>query len=258
MKLHGLNKLTLLDYPQHMACTVFTGHCNLRCPFCHNASLVLFPESQPVLPENEFFEYLKRRQGILEGVCVTGGEPALSADLLPFLSQIKSLGYLVKLDTNGTRPDVLREAVAAGLVDYIAMDIKSSPEGYSAAAGIPLFQPRKLLPPGAVTLEDICESADFLMQCSIPYEFRTTVIRELHNKEILLQIANWLKGAKAYYLQAFKNSGDLLSSAMENSVTLSGYSASVLQEFLQMLSPYFQTIGLRGVDSTVPKNDAFS
>lgn len=236
MIIHGLNKLTLLDYPGHIACTIFTGHCNMRCPFCQNASLVLFPDSQPVIPENEFWDFLKKRQGILEGVCVTGGEPTLSADLPEFLAKIHELGYLVKLDTNGTNPDILQTIVEQRLADYVAMDIKSSPNGYPEAAGI-----------SETEMPSIYASADFLMHCGIPYEFRTTVMKELHNRNVFFGIAKWLKGADAYYLQPFEDSGELITDFCAVPKQFSSYDKTDLQNFLNLLKPYFKKTGLRGI-----------
>lgn len=236
MTIHGLNKLTLLDFPEHIACTVFTGHCNMRCPFCHNAPLVLFPDTQPKLSGDEFFAFLKKRQGTLEGVCVTGGEPTLAPTLLPFLEKIKTLGYLVKLDTNGTNPLLLRQAVAAGLIDYVAMDIKSSLSRYAEATGIHGF-----------CTDTVEESADFLMRAGIPYEFRTTVVRELHDAAVFSEIGEWLHGANTYYLQAFKAEGDLICRFLKMPGMLTGYSAEELNAFLALLAPHFGRVGLRGV-----------
>ena len=240
MQIHGFNKLTLLDYPGHIACTVFTGHCNMRCPFCQNASLVLFPETQPAIPEEEFFSFLKKRHGILEGVCVTGGEPTLSTDLPDFLAKIHELGYLIKLDTNGTNPAILTQLITDKLVDYIAMDIKSSLSGYPAAVGIPGF-----------STAAIEESVALLLQNTVPYEFRTTVVRELHSKQEFLDIANWIKGARAYYLQTFQDSGELISRFCPGTAPtpiLTGYTKKELEDFVALLAPYVQTIGLRGID----------
>lgn len=237
MTIHGLNKLTLLDFPGHMACTVFTGYCNMRCPFCHNAPLVLFPETQPELSQTEFFYFLERRRGLLEGVCVSGGEPTLAPDLLPFLEKIKSLGFLVKLDTNGTNPSLLREAVAGGLLDYIAMDIKSSPSHYAKAAGISDF-----------CADSVIESADFLMGAGIPYEFRTTVVRGLHNAKIFETIGKWLDGARAYYLQAVRPGKNLISNFLGVKEEFSTFSQDELNTFLALLAPHFGMVGLRGSD----------
>ncbi len=220
-----------------MACTVFTGCCNLRCPFCQNASLVLFPDSQPVILEDEFFAFLKKRQGMLEGVCVTGGEPTLSTDLPEFLAKIHELGYLIKLDTNGTNPVLLRQLMADGLVDSVAMDIKASRAGYAAAVGLPDYD-----------TTHVEESAALLMQSTIPYEFRTTVVRELHTREDFLDIADWLHGARAYYLQAFRDSGELIANYCSNHPALSSYTKKELEEFLTLLAPSFETVGLRGIE----------
>lgn len=236
MKIHGLNKLTLLDFPGHIACTVFTGHCNMRCPFCHNAPLVLFPGTQPEISGEEFFDFLKMRQGTLEGVCVTGGEPTLAPDLAGFLGKIKAQGYLVKLDTNGTNPAMLRQIVAEGLADYIAMDIKSSLSRYAEAAGIKDFQ-----------TDAVAKSADLIMRAGIPYEFRTTVVRELHNAATFSSIGEWLHGARAYYLQALKTDGSMICSFSKTFTALTGYSAVELNGFLELLEPHFGTVGLRGI-----------
>ena len=166
MQIFGFNKTTLLDFPEHVACTVFTGGCNFRCPFCQNGDLVLHGGSLPVLDEEEVFGVLRKRKGILTGVCVTGGEPTLQRDLDVFLSRVKELGYLVKLDSNGYRPEVLQSLRERGLVDYFAMDIKSSPENYARTAGV------KELDMGLIR-----ESVDFIRSCGLDYEFRTTVFR---------------------------------------------------------------------------------
>lgn len=236
MIIHGLTKLTLLDFPGHIACTIFTGHCNLRCPFCHNAPLVLFPDRQPTVTDDALFAFLKKRAGTLEGVCVTGGEPTLTPDLPAFLKKIKSLGYLIKLDTNGTNPTLLRQTVAEGLVDYVAMDIKSSLSRYAGAVGIPGF-----------LTDMVQESAAFLMRAGIPYEFRTTTMRELHDAATFSEIGSWLHGARAYYLQAFRPDGDLICRHTKTPQTLTAYSAAEMKEFLALLAPHFDTVGLHGV-----------
>lgn len=236
MTIHGINKLTLLDFPEHIACTVFTGGCNMRCPFCQNAPLVLSADSQPIISEEELFLFLKKRRGILEGVCITGGEPTLAADLPEFLTKLHALGYLIKLDTNGTNPDILKKIVNDRLVDYVAMDIKSSPEDYPAATGIPNLD-----------ISGIQQSADFLMHCGVPYEFRTTVVKQLHDRTAFLAIAKWLEGADAYYLQAFKDSGDLVTNFSDAPMQLSSYSKGELLDFVELLKPYFKKTGLRGI-----------
>lgn len=231
MLLKGLQKLTLLDYPGKMACTVFAGGCNFRCPFCHNASLVVGErvKERASLPEEEFFSFLNKRRGILEGVCVSGGEPTIQPDILPFLYNIKELGYLVKLDTNGYRPDILKKAVCEGLIDYVAMDIKSSKEGYGRAVGIRNFD-----------ISPICESVDFLMGGNLDFEFRTTLVRELHGEAEILGIGEWIAGAPKYFLQTFKDSGDLISSEF------SGYDQNSTEYLLKLLKSTVPNAQIRG------------
>ena len=200
MVISGLQKLTLLDYPGHTACTVFTPRCNWRCPFCHNASLVLSPDSQPVIEEADFFSFLEKRRGLLDGVAVTGGEPTLYADLPDFLRRIKDMGFAVKLDTNGTHPAMLRAILDEGLADYVAMDVKAGRDNYPSVTGT--------LRPG---LEAVEESASMLMGGRTDFEFRTTVVKELHTAEDFRDIAAWLAGEEKYFLQAFKDSGDILA-----------------------------------------------
>lgn len=199
MKISGLQKLTLLDFPGHTACTVFTPGCNFRCPFCHNASLVAGAAEQPEIGEDEFFAFLKKRKGLLDGVAVTGGEPTLQSGLGDFLKKIKDLGFAVKLDTNGYKPDVLRDVVEKGLVDFVAMDVKASPENYAAAAGLP-----------AVNLSAVKESVEFLKSDAVPHEFRTTYVKGLHTVKDAQDIGVWLRGETQYFLQNFKDSGDIL------------------------------------------------
>ena len=231
MKLAGLQKLTLLDFPGHVACTVFTAGCNLRCPFCHNSELVL-PERRPALmDEEDFFSFLKKRQGILEGVCVTGGEPLLQKDIAPFLRRIKELGFAVKLDTNGCFPGVLRSLVADGLVDLVAMDIKNSPARYGETVGIPGFD-----------LTPVRESVDFLLSGAVDYEFRTTVTAQFHDEASFEEIAHWIKGAKRYALQEFKDSGDILTGG------LTPCSQEQMQVFRSILKPLVPGAFLRGTE----------
>ena len=202
MLISGLQKLTLLDYPGKVACTVFTPGCNLRCPFCHNAPLVL-PElagqCDGAISEDELLLFLRKRQGVLDGVAVTGGEPLLHKDLPSFLEKVRALGFMIKLDTNGSFPDRLIDIVNAGLVDRVAMDIKNSPELYGVTVGVP-----------GLDLAPIEKSIRFLLEGRVDYEFRTTVVRGLHTKESVVRAAKWIAGAKEYYLQQFKDSGDVL------------------------------------------------
>lgn len=199
MVIQGLQKLTLLDFPGHTACTVFTAGCNFRCPFCHNASLVTHIDADPVCTEEEFFSFLSKRQGLLDGVAVTGGEPLLQKDIVPFLKKIRDLGFAVKLDTNGSRPDVLKEIVNTGLVDYVAMDIKNTKEKYPLTAGV-----------DGKLLDAVEESIDFLLENHVDYEFRTTLVKNFHTKEDIVCMSHRLQGAKRWFLQSFKDSGDLI------------------------------------------------
>ena len=206
MILKGLQKTTLLDYPEKLACTVFTGGCNFRCPFCHNASLVLRPSDVKEISEESFFSYINKRKGLLDGVCITGGEPLLNKDIEDFISRIKSLGFLVKLDTNGAFPDRLEALLDKGLVDYVAMDVKNSPAKYATTAGLE----------DKLDLSLIERSIKIIMNKAPDYEFRTTVVRELHTKEDIEEISKWLVGTRRYFLQKYVDSGDIL---------LEGYSA---------------------------------
>ncbi len=198
MLISGLQKLTLLDYPGKVACTVFTGGCNFRCPFCHNASLVLPERMVHDSSEEAVLTFLKKRQGILDGVAITGGEPLLHKDIDLLLKKVKDLGYKVKLDTNGSFPEKLIELCKAGLVDRVAMDIKNSPALYEKTVGV------------KVNMADIERSKDFLLLGTVDYEFRTTAVKGLHTAESIKEAAKWIKGAKEYYLQQFKDSGDIL------------------------------------------------
>ena len=227
MNVQGYQKLTLLDFPEHVACTVFTGGCNLRCPFCHNASLVLSPRESANL-EEEVLSYLAGRKGILEGVCVTGGEPLLQPDLSDFVKQVKNMGYSVKLDTNGSDPDALTALLATGMIDYVAMDIKSSPERYEAAIG------------KAFPIERFQGSAEIIRSSGIPHEFRTTLVKGIHRIEDMDGIGKWLSGEEKYFLQAFVDSGNLLGKGFE------AFSAEETREFLQVIRKYIPTAKLRG------------
>lgn len=230
MKLYGLQKLTLLDFPERVACTVFLGGCNLRCPFCHNSVLV-FPEPEDeTVSEDEFFRFLDKRAGVLDGVAVTGGEPLLTPDVLPFLERIKEKGYAVKLDTNGSFPKRLREAVESGLVDYVAMDIKNSPEKYAATCGLPMFD-----------LSKVQESVRFLMNGKIPYEFRTTVVDEFHEAADMEAIGRWIAGARAYYLQNFVDSGACIREGLH------AKTPDELHLFRSLLTKYVPNTQVRGI-----------
>ena len=199
MVISGMQKLTLLDYPGKTACLLFTQGCNFRCPFCHNASLVVNIPKEAEISEDEFFKFLQKRKGILDGVCVSGGEPLLQPDIELFIRKIKDMGFAVKLDTNGSFPDKLIHLVEEGLVDYVAMDIKNSPETYVLTAGVDVLD-----------MEAIRGSVLYLKDGNIPYEFRTTVVKHYHSKEGFEEIGKWLVGADKYFLQNFVDSGDLI------------------------------------------------
>ena len=203
MIIQGLQKLTLLDYPGRVACTVFTAGCNLRCPFCHNAGLVTHIDTDNRYDEEEFFSFLKKRKGILDGVCITGGEPLLQKDITDFIRRIREIGYSVKLDTNGCYPEKLREIVDGGLVDYVAMDIKNTPEKYGTTVGIDGFD-----------VTPILQSVEILKEGKVPYEFRTTVVEEYHSEEDFEIIGKILSGCEKYFLQQFKDSGDLIGEGL--------------------------------------------
>ncbi|MBR2523475.1 MAG: anaerobic ribonucleoside-triphosphate reductase activating protein [Clostridiales bacterium] len=201
MRIGGLQKLTLLDFPEHVACTVFTMGCDFRCPYCHNSSLVI-PERMNedyVISEEEFFKFLDRRQGLLDGVAITGGEPLIHQDIKDFIRRIREKGFLVKLDTNGSFPQILREILDEGLVDYVAIDIKSDPAGYAEVTGL-------AEPP----VDKLRQSIELLMNSGICYEFRTTVIDELHDEHTMEGIGDLIAGADRYFLQRFEDSGELI------------------------------------------------
>ena len=228
MLIKGFQKTTLLDFPSKVASTVFTGGCNFRCPFCHNASLVTHIDSE-YISEEDIFAYLKKRKVILDGVCITGGEPLLQKDIGDFCQKLRELGLLIKLDTNGSQTDKLRELADAGLVDYIAMDIKNSKALYAKTCGLSEFP------------SDIEKSVNFIMNAGIPYEFRTTVVRELHTKESIRELSVWISGATHYYLQSFKDSGDLISDG------LSAYTDAEMEELLEIAKEYVPSAQLRGI-----------
>lgn len=229
MNVGGLQKLTLLDFPGKVACTVFTVGCNLRCPFCHNASLVTHPQDAGYITDDELFSFLKKRVGILDGICVSGGEPTLQKDLPEFLEKLKSLGYAVKLDTNGTSPKILSSLISDSLVDYVALDIKNSPEKYALTCGnVDLF-------------DKIRESVSLLLSGKIDYEFRTTIVKGHHETSDFESIGRFIKGAKRYYLQAFVDSGDLIAKDSE------GVPHEKMLEMLKAVKPFVSYAELRGI-----------
>lgn len=231
MLILGLQKTTLLDYPGKVASTIFTGGCNFRCPYCHNRDLVIPPKDAFAYSIEEIFEHLNSKKKILDGVCITGGEPTLHKDLPDFIGKIKDLGLLVKLDSNGTNPDMLRSLIDNKLVDYIAMDIKQSKEKYNTIASMKSFD-----------IYPIQKSIDVLMENKVPYEFRTTIMQECHTENDMHSIGQWLQGANAYYLQSYRESDQVINPIY------SPHSAETLKSFVEILKPYIPNTYLRGVD----------
>ena len=228
MLIKGLQKTTLLDYPSKVAATIFTGGCNFRCPFCHNASLVT-RQNTDTISEEEVLSFLSKRSGILDGICITGGEPLLQKDLAEFCKKVREKGLLIKIDTNGSRPKELKALIDEELVDYIAMDVKNSRELYARTCGLSDFP------------AEVEESIDIIMNAGIPYEFRTTVVRELHSTESIEALAEWIRGAEKYYLQSFIDSGDTIGQGY------SAYSAEEMTALLEITKKYIPTAALRGI-----------
>ena len=230
MNISGIQKLTLLDFPGKLACTIFTLGCNFRCPFCHNASLVL-PGMGESISEEDVFSFLEKREGVLEGVCITGGEPCLQPDLEAFIEKVKALGFAVKLDTNGTFPEKLGSLLEKGLLDYVAMDIKTSKERYPQVSGV---QNEKLF-------ENVQRSVEILKSSNIPHEFRTTTAKELQTKEDFEKIGHWLKGEERYFIQQYETRGELIGEE------LTPYEKEQLQDFKKIMENFVENVGIRGV-----------
>ena len=231
MKIHGLQKMTLLDFPGRVACTVFLGGCDYRCPFCHNFELA-DGTAQPVMDDEELLSFLKKRQGLLDGVAFTGGEPLLHRDLPALLQKIRDLGFAVKLDTNGAHPAMLKQILEAGLADYVAMDIKNSPEKYAVTCGV-----------DKLDLGPVRESISLLMNSGIDYEFRTTVVAEFHEAADFEEMGKMIAGARRYFLQCFTD---------RDTVPFEGLHAPSkedLQQFAQIARQYVPDTQLRGVDT---------
>ena len=231
MKLYGLQKMTLLDFPGHVACTVFTGGCNLRCPFCHNALLVTQIDNSFVMEDNEFFDFLKTRTGLLDGVCITGGEPLLQPDIEDFIVKIKQLGFKVKLDTNGCFLEKLKSLIEKDLLDAVAVDIKNSKEKYAKTVGVENFDILKI----EKTVEYL------LSQDKVDFEFRTTVCSPLHEVEDIKKIAQWLKGAPHYYLQNFVDSGNLIGK------NIASLDKDTLNQMLKVAQEFIPSAQIRGI-----------
>ena len=230
LNIQGFQKTTLLDFPGYVAATVFFGGCNMRCPFCHNMNIVTSDDT-PAFTDEDILKYLRKRQGILDGVCITGGEPTLCSELPSFISLIKDLGFRVKLDTNGTNPQMLEKLINDGLIDYVAMDIKSSFSGYERACGIP-----------GIKLSPVKESIDILINGKIEYEFRTTAVEQLLDEAAVKEISLLLNGAKRYYLQGY------VESEFVPDRTLTPVSKEKLLRFRQELIKTIGLVELRGID----------
>ena len=229
MRIQGLQKLTLLDYPGRTACTIFLSGCNFRCPFCHNAPL-LTAADEDGMDEDELLAFLKKRQGLLDGVAVTGGEPLLRPDLPQLLEKIKALGYVIKLDTNGAFPERLEAVVCAGLADYVAMDIKNSPARYAETAGT-----------AELDLAPIDKSVSFLLRGTVDYEFRTTAVAELHDDTSFLKLGDWLAGAKRYYIQCFQPRETVLRTGLH------APSDAQLHHWAELVRSKIPTVCVRGI-----------
>ena len=230
MKIHGLQKMTLLDFPGRVACTVFLGGCDFRCPFCHNFELI-DGTAQPIMDDEELLAFLRRRSGLLDGVAFTGGEPCLHPGLPDLLRKIRALGFATKLDTNGFHPDMLQDILEQKLVDYVAMDVKNSPAKYAATCGL-----------DSVDLDRIRRSITFLKAGSVDYEFRTTVVAQFHERADFEEIAREIAGARRYFLQRFTD---------RDSVPFGGLSApspEELRSFADVVRPLVHETHLRGVE----------
>lgn len=225
----GFEKFSMVDFDGKIACTVFTGGCNFRCPFCHNGALVVGNVKAQEIDEQEVFDYLKKRKGLVDAVCVTGGEPTMHKDLPQFLKDVRDLGYATKLDTNGTNPQMLAEVIEKGLVDYVAMDIKNCKAKYPQTIGIE-----------GSSLDHICKSVDILKNSGINYEFRTTVIDEFHTADDMKEIAEWICGAKRYFLQKYKDNEGCISHGY------SEVSKQKVDEFVKLFEGRVAKVGLRG------------
>lgn len=231
MKICGLQKTTLLDFPGHVAATIFLNGCDFRCPFCHNTEL-LTGKGNELMSVKELLDFLKKRSSVLEGVCITGGEPTLSgAQLEELMASVKDLGYLVKLDTNGYRPEFLKRLCGAGLVDFVAMDIKAGRFHYGEVCGVP-----------GLHMAAIEDSVSFLMEGRIPYEFRTTVVKGLHTAEDFEDISGWIGGCSQYFLQGFVDSGNVLKDGF------SAFSRKEMETFLSIVRTGIPASQIRGVD----------
>ncbi|MCM1306603.1 MAG: anaerobic ribonucleoside-triphosphate reductase activating protein [Bacteroides sp.] len=229
MKINGYEKFSMVDFEGKICCTVFTGGCNLRCPFCHNGALVVGDVKANQIDDGEVIEYLKKRKGLVDAVSVTGGEATLQPDLADFLCRVRELGYVIKLDTNGLRPDVLKSLIDDGLVDYVAMDIKNSPEKYPMTVGLK-----------SVDLDKINESMRVIKDSGVRHEYRTTIIKEFHTMGDMQKIADWVSGANAYYMQKYKDSEGCISHGYHE------IDKTTAEAFAKLFEGKVKKVGLRG------------
>ena len=233
MNISGFQTMTLLDYPEHVACTVFTGGCNFRCPFCHNGDIVLYPENG--FSEDEIFAYLRKRKNLLGGVCITGGEPTLNKDLPEFAYKIKNIGLKVKLDTNGSNPAMLQRLIDGNLIDYLAMDIKAGEVRYSEAVGVD------------VDMSKIKQSIEIIKNATIKYEFRSTLVKGIHTLKDADEIGSLIKGARICYLQNYKDNEKTIANLQKNGFVYESFSILELEEFAEIMNKYCET-RIRGID----------
>ncbi len=248
MNIQGLLKTTLLDYPGCVAATVFMGGCNMRCPFCHNSELILNPPAEMQIPEEEVLAHLTKRRNVLSGLCITGGEPTLQPDLRDFIGKVRELGYKIKLDTNGLKPDTLAELLDAGMLDYVAMDIKAGRDNYAAVCGLGHNPDDKSFP------DNISESARILISSGTDHEFRTTVVKGLHTESDFTDIREWMEEllcetggetkVKNYFLQSYVYRDTVLDKEAE----YDSFTKEELTGFMEILRPIADNIALRGVD----------
>lgn len=231
MYICGYQKTTLLDYPEHVAATIFTGGCNFRCPFCHNADLIVKSNESSPIAKEEILAFLQKRKNVLSGICITGGEPTLQPDLKDFIIKARDLGYKIKLDTNGYRPDVILSLLEENLLDYIAMDIKAGLSNYAKVSGIPNLDTSKIM-----------KSISIIENSGINYEFRTTVVKELHSRQDFLEISEMLSSSSPYFIQSFKNSGNILTPG------LSSCDIDTLNQYLAIVKNKLPFSSLRGIE----------
>ncbi len=229
MHICGLEKMSLVDFDGFVASTVFTGGCNFKCGFCHNSALVLSGQTLPTIPEEEILSYLEKRKGIIDGLCVSGGEPTLQKDLPLFLEKVKKIGLKIKLDTNGTSPENIKTFNENGLVDYFAMDIKNDRDSYAKIIGFDKYDTSK-----------VEKSVEYFLTGKADYEFRTTLINEYHTKHNIKKIGEWIKGANKYFLQKFRESDTCIDRG------LTEVDIKVATSFIDILSPFIKKVSLRG------------